>query len=235
MNVVVIVRARDEEKRIDKFCQAYEKANTIIVADGGSVDNTVELARKYPNVVLRPYSGRVQLNKGYWRNNDADHLNFLVQQSKDFNPDWVIMDDMDCVPNYLFKSHYLEILEKAKEDFIFAVRYYFWGTEEYFPQMSSPAGRLEPTPWAWRGSVNLGFIDNPPAYWFSLDGQKVIDLHVRSVKEIMPPDCLLHYSWDTETVAYKIKNYRDSGFIPGYGSPFGFAGEKLPREEWMRP
>ena len=36
-----------------------------------------------------------------------------------------------------------------------------------------------------------------------------------------------------ETVEYKIKNYRDSGFIPSYVNPLQFAGHKEPILDWM--
>jgi glycosyltransferase involved in cell wall biosynthesis len=235
--VVVIVRTRDEEKRIGKFCESYKDADVIIVSDGGSEDRTVEIAGQYLNVVLRPFSGRTQLGNGYWRNNDADHANFLIEQSKEFSPDWVIYDDCDCRPNYLLKKDYRELLENTIENVVMAVRVYHWGTDEWFPLFSSPAGQYEASLWAWRGSLNFSFIDNPPAYWFAVDGQQVEknDLHLGfTVRDLYPPHCLLHYSWNEETVTYKIKNYRDSGFIPSYGDPRVFAGERKPIEEWMR-
>lgn len=234
MNIVVVVRTRDEEKRIGKFCEAYKDADTIIVADGGSIDNTVSIASQYKNVVLRPFNERVELNKGMWRNNDAAHANFLVAQAKTFNPDWVIYDDCDCRPNFLLKQDYRKILEETTENIVCAVRFYFWNTDEWFPQMSSPAGNLEPTLWAWKGNLDFGFINVPPAYCFRINGNKVENLHAQtSVKDLYPPYALLHYSWNEETVAYKIRNYADSGFIPGYVDPRQFAGPRRPIEEYM--
>lgn len=235
-DITVLVRARDEEKRVDKFCRAYAGATRILIADGGSLDKTKEIASKYKNVIIRDFTGRIQLANGYWRNNDADHANFLIEWAKEYNTQWCIYDDMDCVPNYLLKQEYRKLLEETAENVVMAVRIYHWGTDEWFPDFSSPAGHYEASLWAWRGSLNFSFIDNPPAYWFAVNGQQVEknDLHLGfTVRDIYPPHCLLHYSWDDETVAYKIKNYRESGFIPSYVNPLQFAGHKEPILDWM--
>ena len=236
MKIVVIVRTRDEAKRIGKFCESYKDADTIIVSDGGSEDDTVSIASQYPNVVLRPFNERVELKRGYWRNNDAAHANFLIAQSKEFSPDWLIYDDCDCRPNFLLRQDYRSILESATDKVIMAVRIYHWNEDEWFPKLSSPGGKMEASLWAWRADLDLGFIDIPPAYELSLAGKKVEgnDLHrAGGVLDLMPPYCLLHYSWNEETVAYKLKNYRESGFIPGFAHPLQYAGKKEPILDWM--
>jgi hypothetical protein len=45
--IFVVVRTRDEERRIAQFCEAYKDADMILVADGGSVDKTKEIASRY--------------------------------------------------------------------------------------------------------------------------------------------------------------------------------------------
>jgi glycosyltransferase involved in cell wall biosynthesis len=226
-NIVVLVRTRDEEERIGKFCEAYKDADTIIVSDGGSLDKTVEIASQHSNVILRPFNERVQLKNGYWRNNDAAHANFLVQQSKEFNPDWCIYDDCDCRPNFALRQNYRSIMEKTNNNIIMAVRIYFWGTEEWFPLMSSPGGQLEPSLYAWKGNLDFRFIDVPPAYDFSINGAKVRNIRTEyGVEDLYPPLALLHYSWDEKRVEYKMKNYVESPLI--------FAGAKEPILDWMR-
>jgi glycosyltransferase involved in cell wall biosynthesis len=234
MKIVVIVRARDEEHRIGKFCESYKDADQIIVSDGGSEDRTVEIASGYPNVILSPFLERTELNHRFWRNNDSDHVNHLIREANKLKPNWIIFDDADCRPNYLLRQDYRSILEKSDKDYIMAVRIYFWGTDQYFPRMSSPGGQLEPSLWAWRGSLDFWTINNPPAYFFRVGDKKTEDM-ATDATSLFPPYCLLHYSWDSpDRVEHHIKNYRDSGFMPGYDSPLQFAGSLSPLEEWMR-
>jgi len=155
LKIVVIVRTRNEEKRIGKFCEAYKDADHIIVSDGGSEDDTVSIAQSYPNVILSPFYNRVELKNGAWRNNDAQHVNHLIIEAKKLSPDWIILDDCDCRPNVSLKQIYRSHLETTDRNFVMVTRFYFWGTDEYFPKMSSTGGKIEPSLWAWRGNNGL--------------------------------------------------------------------------------
>jgi len=236
--IVVCVRTRDEEHRIGQFCEAYKDADKILVADGGSVDRTVEIAESFRNVKLLQYMGRERLNGGYWRNNDSDHANFLFEHAYRMNPDWVIYDDCDIRPNYLLRKSYRSILEQTDADVVMAVRVYLWGTEQYFPDLSSPLGEEsgQGSLWAWRGNLDLWTINVPPAYDFRVGKKKIKDFREDTkCIEIPYPFCLLHYSWDDpDRVNEKIKYYRESGFIPNMLHPTVFGGELKPLEEWMR-
>lgn len=232
--IVVLVRTRNEAKRIGLFCQSYRDADHIIVSDGGSEDGTVAIASEFPNVILAPFESRTYLPSGAWRNNDAAHANFLIERGRELNPDFLVYDDCDCVPTKELRENYRRILEETDKEFVHVVRFYFWGKDHYFPKMSSPGGELEPSLWAWRGWINFRMIDVPPAYDFSVDGQKVNSLRVeRPNLDLYPPLALLHYSWDEERVEQKLKDYRDTGFIPGYDDPRNFAGQMLPKTDWM--
>lgn len=232
--IVVLVRTRNEAKRIGLFCNSYREADHIVVSDGGSVDGTVAIATQFANVILAPFEGRTFLPSGTWRNNDAQHVNHMIEFAKKLEPTWVIEDDCDCVPTRELKENYRNILEDTTADFVHVVRFYFWGKDRYFPSMSSPGGDLEPSLWAWRGNQDFKMIDIPPAYEFSLGGQKVPNLRVSHANlDLYPPLSLLHYSWDEQRVKQKLRDYRDSGFIPGYSDPRNFAGQMLPKEDWM--
>jgi len=236
--IIVTVRTRDEAHRIGQFCIAYKNADKILVADGGSLDDTVSIAKTFKNVEVRNYYKRVQLKNGLWRNNDSQHANFLFRWAYAYKPDWVIYDDCDIRPNYLLREDYRSILERTDKDVILAVRVYLWGTCKYFPALSSPLGEVkgQGSLWAWRGNQDLYTVDVPPAYTFRIGKKHIKDFREDTeCLELTYPYCLLHYSWDDpERVEKKIKYYRESGFIPNMRHPKDFGGKILPLEEWMR-
>lgn len=237
MKIVVIVRTRDEARRIGPFCEAYRWADNIIVSDGGSLDDTVAIASSFLNVSLRPFSERVKLANGLWRNNDSHHANFLIAAANELAPDWIIYDDCDCRPNRLLREQGRWCLETFGGDFAMAVRLYLWGTTQHFPHMAKPAephAKWEPSLWAWRGSLDFWTVDKPPAYDFRIGGQTLGDLHLTHlVLDLLPPFCLLHLSWDDpERVKQKVAFYRDSRFIPEMAHPLDFAGPAEPLPAW---
>lgn len=238
MKIVVCVRTRDEEERIARYCESWEKADLILVADGGSVDRTKEIASHFQNVVIRDFTERTELENGYWRNNDSAHANFLFDWAKEYNPDWIIYEDADVRPNFMMRRWYRWIMEHEDEntDILMAVHFYLWGKDQYFPWMSSPNHTTpEACLFAWRGRLDLKTIDNPPAYFFRIGDKRIEDFRKDThASEIFPPFAMIHYSWDDPLkVDQKIKVYRESGFIPGMLHPLEFAGPLEPLPEWL--
>lgn len=237
MKIVAVVRARDEAHRIGAFCQAYEQCDAILVADGGSVDETIQIAETYPNVKVRRFEGRTQMQNGHWRNNDSHHINFLIQWAREEGADWIILDDADCRPNFFLKQEYRRILDTTTFDIVMAVRVYLWGTDQHFPTMAKPGEGheyWEPSLWAWRTKLDLWTIDLPPAFMLRIGNEQVGDLHdSANVLDVLPPFALMHFSWDDEDrVKEKVKVYRDSGLIPGQLHPLEFAGPLEPLPWW---
>jgi glycosyltransferase involved in cell wall biosynthesis len=237
--IIVLVRTRDEEHRIAQFCKSYKDADMILVADGGSLDDTVLIAQTFPNVRVKHYPGRIRLEKDHWRNNDSDHVNWLISWAKGYNPDWLILDDCDCRPNFLLKQGYRKILSETDQDFVMAVRFYVWGLDEHFPEMAMPGEEhdiYEPSLWAWRGNIDFWTVDVPPAFTFRIGELDVKDLHFDAkTLDLFPPYCLIHFSWDNEErVIKKVKTYRESGFIPTQLYPLDFAGPLEPLPDFIR-
>ncbi len=234
MKIVVAVRTRDESRRIGAFCAAYAWADSIIVADGGSADETISIAAGFPNVILRAFGERTPLKRGHWRNNDSAHINHLIRCAQEVSADWIVFDDCDCRPNYRLREEGRAILEGCEADVVMAVRVYLWGLDEHFPLMAKPAGDWEAGLWAWRPSLDLWTVDVPPAWGFRI-GSHLLSGEFPNPVRLMPPYCLLHYSWDDPSrVEQKVKTYRDSGLIPGQLHPLEFAGPLEPLPDWAR-
>jgi hypothetical protein len=84
--------------------------------------------------------------------------------------------------------------------------------------------------------VDFWTVNVPPAYTFRIGAVPVGDLHLAAkVLDLMPPYCLLHFSWDDPgRTERKIKVYRESGLIPAMAHPLDFAGPLEPLPDWAR-
>lgn len=228
MKAIAIVRTRNEERNIERFCQSYSWANKILVADGGSEDNTMLLASKFPNVEVREFTERIEMENDLWRNPEAEHLNFLVEWAEDEGADWIFVDDCDCVPNWWLRHHMCRMLPglDKKHKYIYAVRLYLWGEDKHFPKLAKPKGEWCPSLWGWSVYTGLRFINTRMAYTHDpqpAEGEKF---------EFTPPYCLKHYAWDKDIAEQKVAFYRESGQIPDMRHPLEFGGKLEDLPDW---
>lgn len=234
MKIVTIVRTRDEARNIEKFCESYQWVDQILVADGGSEDDTIQRAEKFPNVRVLNFPIKVPMENGLWRNPHGAHINFLIHTARfQEEADWIVFDDCDCVPNYLLKAEGRQIIESTSLDFIYAVRVYLWGDDQHFPQMAQPAreGQWEPSLWAWRANTRLHFREDNPEHLQQPTMRPPDDKKLN----LLPPYCLIHRPWPTKEIAdQKVKFYRDSGQIPTMLHPLEFAGRLENRPDFAR-
>ena len=93
MRIIVCIRTFNEEENIEKCCQAYPFADKILIADGGSTDGTVKIAKSFPNVKVRTYDVKVKCGGGIWRNPDGPHINFLLEWADEEKTDLIIKKD----------------------------------------------------------------------------------------------------------------------------------------------
>ena len=233
MKIIVVTRTRDEEKNIERFCMAYQWADQILIADGGSLDNTVEIAKSMPKTQVKLFNIRKPMKNGLWRNPQGAHLNFMARWAEREKADWIIYDDCDCFPNFKLKQDARSILKKTRFDFVYAVRLYLWTNDTHFPHMAKPGKghkNWEASMWAWRASINIQFENTAMAFTWE---PKVKDVNKRV--NLMPPYCLRHETWvDKERLRRKLEFYHKSGQIPNINHPLDYAGprEKLP--DWAR-
>lgn len=234
MKICVLIRTLNEAHRIKKCCEAYQFADHILIADGGSSDKTVELALSFPKVSVKTFTSKVTLKNGFWRNPDGPHLNFLYEWGIAEGADWIISQDCDQRPNKYLKQDVRSILEKTDKDFLMVTQIFLWGKDYYFPKMSRSSVWWQGL-WAWRASANIRAIDHMPHYEFTVDGVKAYDFDKSNRTErILPPYCFMHFGWETdEMVDKQVEYYRRSGLVPETRHPLDYCGRLAEIEDWM--
>jgi glycosyltransferase involved in cell wall biosynthesis len=232
MNLVVIVRTLNEEKNIERFCKNYQWADQILVADGGSSDDTVKIATSMPKTTVRSFHKRRQMENGLWRNPEGDHLNFLSSWAEEEGADWILQDDCDCFPNYRLKQDTRDLLKETHFGFIYAVRLYLWKGNTHFPHMAKPGKdrEWEASLWGWRADLGVRFEDTDMAYTW----RPKVD-NPKKRLNLLPPYCLMHTSWvDEIELRERLDFYHRSGQIPNIKYPTEYAGPIEPLPDWAR-
>ena len=82
MKIITTTRVRNESKNIERFCKAYWWVDKILIADGGSEDNTLLLANQFPNVKTENFKVKIYGENNLWRNPHGRHMNFLFTWAK---------------------------------------------------------------------------------------------------------------------------------------------------------
>lgn len=227
--VIIIVRTLNEERNIERFCFKYMWAHKILIADGGSEDDTLNVIKhiqeRQSNVCIRPYSERTYINNGLWRNPAGEHIMFLVDWANLYHPDWIVFDDCDSIPN----SHLIEqrqTLFNSPTDAILVRRLYLWGNDHYFSKMSD---NLPGCLWAWRPRSKIRFLTNSENYTHEMFPK----LHLITTQTAEFPAFLMHYFYPTEEIMEKkLRWYRDLGEHP-HDNPKKHYGDPIPLpEEW---
>lgn len=206
MKIIVAVRTLNESKNIDRFCQSYAWADQILIADGGSEDDTVLRALRYGNTYEYLFPDKIWHTDKVFSNPRGKHINFLIDWALRWEADWIIFDDVDCVPTLDLQREARNILENGVEgDMVFAYRMYIIGQDEYFPDANKPGQSL----WAWKSDVPVRADETVP---------EVFTMNIPPVprSNLFHPFSLLHYFYpDEETIQNKMKFYNTTGDAGG--------------------
>lgn len=218
MRIVVAVRCRNEERHIERFLRGYDFADLIVVSDGGSTDRSVELLSGRSKVRLIHFHERETIDGVTW-NPDATHMNFVINAAKEHDPDWIIFDDMDDVPNYILRENARTILETSPLPQVNAFRLYMWGEDQHFPYMNRGFAHNYTSLWAWKPAELDIHADE------SIRHGTMVGL-AEQYHNLKIPNCLLHKSWSPETIQAKLHRYNTVGLPMQH--PLEFAGNPEP-------
>lgn len=224
MNIVVVTRCLNGQDYIERFLKGYDFASWIVVSEGGSSDNSLELWNASPKVEVVPFPVKEIVNGHEW-NPDNVHIQHAIDEGLKYDPDMIILDDLDCTPNTLLRDNAEWILENCDRPQVNAFRLYLWGETRYFPKLNNNFDINWTSLWGWKPrELNIytdmgekhgtlkGLIDDP------------CQVHL--------PMCLLHRSWHPKTIRAKMKRYNDIGLPMNH--PFTFAGKPVKLPEWAK-
>lgn len=231
MNIVVAVRCRNEARNIARFINGYSFADTIVISDGGSTDGSVEIIKAHPlyesKVKLIHFTEQETVNGQTW-NPDTTHMQFVIDAAKELKPDFLLFDDADDVPNSHLRNDARMILENCKDTQVNAFRLYLWGEDRYFPKMNDYFNPAYVSLWGWRPDHIDIHVDQNIRHGTIVG---TTDGHLK----LLPPYCLLHYSWSPDTIQAKVDRYNALG-LPMHHPlehPNEF-GRLAPLPEWAR-
>ena len=192
LKIITTTRTLDEAGHIEQFCQNYGFSDLILIADGGSIDDTVKIAGQFDNVRVRQFEKRIWFDDGSFMNPEPEHLNFAISWAKEEEADWIILDDSDCWPNSRLRESARSILEETDEQAIHLHRLYVWGKNQYLPKYN-----VSHALWAWQPrKVNI-YWDETEITCFQ---SRIIGLDPNRARLLNLPYCCLHYFCPSEAV-----------------------------------
>jgi len=207
MKIVGIARTLNEEHNIANFCTGYDWCDMILVADGGSSDETVEIAERFPDVYVREFAGRIDVpdDLSDFMNPQPQHLNFLIDWANiEEEADWIVLDDVDCWPNPAMKANARFILEGTSQPAVHLYRLYMWGADQYFPKYN-----VDQSLWAWQPDMIDIRCDE--------EGETFADAMISGIDPsqallLDPPYvCLHHFAPDEDALQRKMARYASWG------------------------
>jgi hypothetical protein len=236
VRIFACVRTLNETRNIDRFCRSFAWADRILLADGGSVDDTILKARAYPNVEVREYPVRNTARGVTW-NPQGPMCQWLWDWARDEGADWLVMDDCDSVPNTILRKDLPGLIEGHAQthDIMVAARVYQYGEGKlHFPRMSHAEKRSEWTLnayFAWRADLSAVKFSDAPIHQGLVPSPVAARLRVLRIE---PPYCLIHRFCLDEQDSERKRKVHDAGsnFKQEHIAPLLFGGPLEEMPEW---
>lgn len=199
MKIIAINKVLNEAEFIADYCHNHRFCDLILIADGGSTDETVKIAQTFSNVRVRSFDKRVELPDGSFMNPEPAHTNFLLDWADEEKVDWVLFVGCDTWPNLLLQRDARLRLKEVKTDAVLCNTLYLWGENEYFPKINQ-AG---PGGWALRGGLGLRCDESQPTF-FDTPMVKPFDNLYAALPGVYS---LIHYYGSPERTPKKLARY----------------------------
>jgi GT2 family glycosyltransferase len=223
--IVVTARMRDEEDNVRRFCQEYGKiADMIVLADGGSLDNSVEVASHLNRVKVIHFEERIEAGNT-WYNPQGKQANFAIKEAERLGAEWILYDDMDSVPNKILKDAFPSMIARAesyKKNCLYASRAYIYGTDQWFPKMSRAGTVL----WGWRAAIGFRFVEEG----YNLDFTRFDE--VEKITRAFPHALMHYFAPNEEAIKQKLEYYSQVRDHPMELHPREFGGPLAALPEW---
>lgn len=202
VNVVVGMRALNEELLLPVALANYDFATFIVITDGGSTDRTKEIALADERVIWHDFKERVPGVNGGWRNPEGKHMQFLIEKCEELEPDWLWITEVDAFPNLNLQRTATAILSQLDYDGIKLLQTYLMyiapDGQSHYPRTMQGPGYT-----AWK--PGLATVDASADF----DGQGRLFIAEQGKFDTHKIASRIHLTWETEeAIAAKDKFYQ---------------------------
>lgn len=222
MKIVVGTRCLNESSFIPLFLANHPFASRIVICDGGSDDNSKELALQDPRVEWVEFTERVPGVHGGWRNPEGAHVNALLDAMEAHQPDWVWLTEMDAIPNRALQEALPAVLNTDQSLMSSYLCYLAPDGRSHYPQLM-----LGPGYTCWRPGLGRATNLTDP-----FEGQGALHVSGGPGLELQPPLVRIHFTFYSEAhVHAKAAWYR---LVHGIDQPHPDerCGPREPLPDW---